>query len=202
MMPVGKRSARDGTDRRGLADWPLRRRFTAAVLVAAALVTVLSAVVVATFLQVGDAQARVTQTFYAAVRHSASLIAAHLDQETGVRGYLLTSDVRFLAPYQSGAAEEERLARELSRLPDHDPAPLVQLAALRQESREWREHYAEPVIAQVRAGGARQVTTEQQDTGKQLFDRVRRMDEAFQRSLEPTRTTAVADPARAASCSP
>jgi len=176
-----------------LRDWSLRRRFTAAVVVAAVLVTSLGVVVVVTFLQVGTAQARVTQTFYSAVRQSSSLFTGYLDQETGVRGYLLTSDERFLLPYTDGQGEEDRAAAELRRLLAHDPALLAQLEVVRAEGRAWRDGYAAGVVEQVRAGNARTVSTGQQDDGKRRFDRVRRMDDEFQRSLQAARAAAVDD---------
>ena len=179
--------------RRSLHGWSLRRRFTVAVVLAGAMVSALGVVVAVTFVEVGDTQARVTQTFYSAVRQSSSLFTAYLDQETGVRGYLLTSDERFLTPYSDGLGEEDRAVTELRRLLAHDPALLAELADLHRDGRAWRDGYATAVVDQVRAGRAQTVTAEQQAAGQRLFDRLRRSDDAFQRTLQAARAAAVED---------
>jgi diguanylate cyclase (GGDEF)-like protein len=93
----------------------------------------------------GDLATRST----AAVRASAayiSLTQALSDQETGLRGYLLTSDNDFLAPYNRGRAAEDAALAEL----DGATADRADLRALildvRSAADRWRSDYALKVI--------------------------------------------------------
>src|SRR3954454_6403253 len=48
-----------------------------------------------------------------------------VDLETGVRGYMLTNDPRFLEPYEKGRARIEAQLAQLDSLSDPDIHPLV-----------------------------------------------------------------------------
>jgi methyl-accepting chemotaxis protein len=61
------------------------------------------------------------------ISDATALAKAAIDVETGSRGYLLTGDEEFLAPYQNGLADFERTAAELRRLVDDNPSQLDQL---------------------------------------------------------------------------
>jgi signal transduction histidine kinase len=58
------------------------------------------------------------------------LLNALLDAETGERGYLLTGDAGFLAPWRSGAADVEPCLRSLRRLTADNPRQQRRLDAL------------------------------------------------------------------------
>ena len=173
--------------------WPLRRRFTAGVVLATVIVAALTAVVVVSFDQVGAAQAKVTQEYFTAVRASGTLLTAYLDQETGVRGYLLTGDARFRVPYDDGRAQEENAAAGLRGALSGDVAVVARLDRVRADARAWRVGYAEPAIALVRTGRRGEVTTGQQDAGRQLFDQLRGSYAGYEQALVDARAAAVAD---------
>ena len=86
-----------------------------------ALLVVLTALTTVSLVRLAGAQTRVTSTFWEASRASSRLLTAYLDQETGVRGYLLTGDVQFREPYTRGLPEEEEAAGALARLLAHEP---------------------------------------------------------------------------------
>ena len=173
--------------------WPLRRRFTVAVAVAAVVVAALGTVVSTTFEHVKTVQSHVTRTYYSAVRASSSLFTAYLDEETGIRGYLLTQDPRFLEPWTAGRAQEQAAAAELRRLLGHEPDLAVRLAALQAQVSRWQSSYAQPAVDQVRAGRAAAVTPALQEDGKRLFDRVRSGYAAYETALLAARAAAVDD---------
>jgi hypothetical protein len=52
---------------------------------------------------------------YSLTRGAQDMLTAMLDQETGLRGYILTGDRRFLEPYRAGRADVERAERALLR---------------------------------------------------------------------------------------
>jgi len=55
------------------------------------------------------------------ISDATALAKAAVDIETGSRGYLLTGDEEFLAPYESGLADFDRTAAELRLLIDDKP---------------------------------------------------------------------------------
>jgi PAS domain S-box-containing protein len=99
----------------------------------------------------------------------AKLIA---DEESGLRGYETTLDTRFLQPYVEA---EARLQTELRKLedmtgPNREQKSLIE--DLRNEHQTWRDAFAVPVIATVRAGG-RSNDVELNLRGKSQMDEVR-----------------------------
>ena len=94
-----------------------------------------------------------------------------IDEESGLRGYETTSDTRFLQPFVDA---EARLRTEFQRLEqmavDADQKRLI--SDLRSKHQTWRDAFALPIIATVRAGGQ----TSDVDLnlqGKSLMDDVR-----------------------------
>jgi signal transduction histidine kinase len=174
-------------------DWPLRRRFTASVVLAAVLLVVATALTTASLVRVASAQSRVTDTFFDAARTSSDLLTAYLDQETGVRGYLLTDDPRFREPYTRGLGEEQSAVDRLTRRLVHEPALLTELDRVRAAAVRWRSGYAGQTLADVSRGRSADVTKPEQDRGKQLFDDLRRDYGRFDQAVLAARRTATDD---------
>ncbi|WP_159392567.1 sensor histidine kinase [Streptomyces niveus] len=110
------------------------------------------------------------------------LQAALLDQETGVRGYLLTKDEDVLEPYRRGMADEAVARERLRELVDGLDRPVADLRAIDRAAREWRADFADPALAgEDIAGGGDEVASV---TGAKLaFDRVRAALDAQQAHL-------------------
>ena len=100
-----------------------------------------------------------------------------VDLETGMRGYLLTGDETFLAPYKSGKA---KIAVEMTTLLDlvsDSPIQTDRLRRIRALQNQWME-YAEGVITQ-RRSNQEFLARVRQGEGKQEFDEIRREFLAF-----------------------
>ena len=100
-----------------------------------------------------------------------------VDLETGMRGYLLTGDETFLAPYKSGKA---KIAVEMTTLLDlvsDSPIQTDRLRRIRALQNQWME-YAEGVIAQ-RRSNQEFLARVRQGEGKLEFDEIRREFLAF-----------------------
>ncbi|WP_332860090.1 response regulator [Janthinobacterium svalbardensis] len=100
-----------------------------------------------------------------------------VDLETGMRGYLLTGDETFLAPYKSGKA---KIAVEMTTLLDlvsDSPIQTDRLRRIRALQNQWME-YAEAVIAQ-RRNNQEFLARVRQGEGKLEFDEIRREFLAF-----------------------
>ncbi|ACA16554.1 methyl-accepting chemotaxis sensory transducer [Methylobacterium sp. 4-46] len=103
------------------------------------------------------------------------LTTAMVNQETGVRGYLLAADAKFLEPYNAGGrAFTEAMARVRALVSDN-PAQLQRLDGLERHAQDWRGTIAEREIALMRdeqtRAEARQL--EISGAGKVLMDAVR-----------------------------
>ncbi|MBB5606277.1 MULTISPECIES: response regulator [unclassified Janthinobacterium] len=95
-----------------------------------------------------------------------------VDLETGMRGYLLTGDETFLAPYKSGKA---KIAVEMSTLLElvaDSPMQVDRLRRIRALQGQWMD-YAESVIAQ-RRNNQEFLVRVRQGEGKLEFDEIRR----------------------------
>ena len=74
-----------------------------------------------------------------------------VDEETGLRGYQVTSDSRFLKPYYDAEAPMQQAIAELQAIAK--PEQQQTLNRFVEEHQLWHQTFAEPVIATVAAGG-------------------------------------------------
>jgi signal transduction histidine kinase len=110
----------------------------------------------------------------AVIRELDGVLAGLVDAETGQRGYIITGDTSYLAPYHTGRASADAHLTALSRLVSTDTDQTRRLAQLRQlEQSKFaelertvaiREHSAADAVANVRAG-----------IGKEYMDEARRV---------------------------
>ena len=117
----------------------------------------------------------ILRTEVPAVTADRAALQALTDAETGVRGYLLTGDDRFLQPYRLGrAAFGAQLATALGhadRIEDGGRTAALLTAELR-AGRRWLAGWAAPVLADPQPGG------DEQQRGKALFDDYRAAHQA------------------------
>ncbi|AYM79569.1 response regulator [Janthinobacterium agaricidamnosum] len=95
-----------------------------------------------------------------------------VDLETGMRGYLLTGDETFLAPYKSGKAKIAVEMNTLLELVSDNSIQVDRLRRIRALQGQWME-YAEAVIAQ-RRNNQEFLARVRQGEGKLEFDEIRR----------------------------
>jgi methyl-accepting chemotaxis protein len=108
------------------------------------------------------------------ISDATALAKAAIDVETGSRGYLLTGDEQFLAPYQSGLADFERTAAELRQLVDDNPEQTAQLGKIESLHQQWIIQAVEPEIRAYRAGNDEEaVRLVRAGTGKLILDELR-----------------------------
>ena len=113
------------------------------------------------------------------------------DQETALRGYLISADPEFLAPYIDGQRVEQRAAKDITaRLGDRSDL-IADLTAIERAGAAWRSTYAEPLISTVIPGTPNMVNTSTADRGKAEFDRIRALFDVQNADLATARTVAV-----------
>jgi signal transduction histidine kinase len=137
-------------------------------------------------------RSRVLNTLDPAVLQAQQLDIAVLNQETGVRGYALSANQTFLAPYTEGSAAEmvavASLRGEFSQLP---PATRTDLTSVATQAHYWRIQYAEPAIDQVRRSD-KPVISPDITAGKADFDALRAKIAALETTIETARSQGIA----------
>lgn len=121
------------------------------------------------------------------------LQAALRDQETSLRGYLISADRQFLAPYYDGQRLEQEAAGALRDRLEGRPELLTDLDAIEEAASAWRTGYAEPVIATVVPGTPTLVDPATAERGKAGFDRLRQLFSAQNQDLAEARDAADRD---------
>lgn len=118
-----------------------------------------------------------------------SLRRAAVDQQTGVRGFVLTSDADFLQPYESGLATERQALVDLeSSLADTYPDLYELVGPAEVALRTWRDTSTVPQIDLVKSGRrASAIAMVQTGEGERLFDDVRETVDRVASAIEAER---------------
>src|SRR5205085_1362779 len=128
--------------------------------------------------------ASMTSTLHATYTHTVNVVDALStdmvlrtklmdDEETGLRGYLLTGQPVFLQPYAAAQAALPTLRRRTETLAQVDPRLRREAAVLEHRAQVW-ETWAQQVLRQPRAHGNNAAGVRaQQLAGKALFDAYR-----------------------------
>jgi serine phosphatase RsbU (regulator of sigma subunit)/CHASE3 domain sensor protein len=146
------------------------------VTVAAATSVVLAGLgtlLVTTALDLRSAQLRQTDQFGAAAQTTSELLGDFVDEETGLRGYVITGQKVFLDPYMLAQPRIASHVRSLQSLTAHVPETRARLGAVDAAHRDWST-FAREQINRVEAGhtqAAASVTAT--GAGKARFDLLR-----------------------------
>ncbi|MDZ5648169.1 methyl-accepting chemotaxis protein [Nitrospirillum sp. BR 11828] len=84
---------------------------------------------------------------YRVLERLSGAMAAMVDGETGLRGYLIGADTKFLEPYQKSQAVFEAAFTEMKSLTSDNAAQQARLDDLRRFEQTWRRDVAEKEIA-------------------------------------------------------
>ncbi|MGO4445142.1 SpoIIE family protein phosphatase [Mycobacterium sp. 2YAF39] len=121
------------------------------------------------------------------------LQAALRDQETGVRGYVITGDPQFLEPYYTGKQGEQAAVAQLRQnLSDHDDL-LADVTAIESVAEQWRTSYIQPLIARVSPGQPYPLSVAEADQGKAEFDELRALFDTQNADIYSARDVARAE---------
>ncbi len=172
--------------------WPLSRITGVAVL--ALLLFSVAAMVAGgvALLSLRGHRERVVTTLDPAAVAVRQLDNALLNQETGVRGYALSGQPSFLAPYTNGVAAEKAAIASLQQVAGQlPPSVRADLANVINQAHFWRTDYAEPAIAEIRASG-KPVVSPGVIAGKADFDALRARIATLEADISAARAQAVA----------
>jgi signal transduction histidine kinase len=135
-----------------------------------------------------DARLRVVDQVDPALVEAGNLQRGLLDQETGVRGFVIAGNPIFLAPYLAGAAAERHAVARLRSLIADDAAlrgSARALADVERRAGQWRVGHARPAIR----GRRTKTTTDDVNVGggRVLFNRIRVPLDVLQKELGQVR---------------
>ena len=166
-------------------------RLFAVVGVVTALLTVL---VVGAFVQLQRATVDRVDIFGPALLSTETLYGAYSDQETGLRGFLLSEGrEEFLEPYDRGRSTERTALADLRRLLRDEPAMLELVAGVRAAAREWQLEVAKPAIRQASTGPVSGSTLSDVERGQERFAAIRAALDDLQAPVRARRTAADGD---------
>ena len=183
------------TARSGLSRFTVMQWFGTAMAAIAVVAVAGTAIALVALKRNSDARARVVGRVDPALLATLQLQTALLDEETGVRGYVLTGQEPFLAPYTNGTRVERAAFADLDRL-----AALGSGGRLRQDldrvrgnAAAWRNDYADVAVAALRRGDRRAIDDALDAMGKSRFDAIRASLAVLNANLAAERRGARAD---------
>jgi signal transduction histidine kinase len=117
---------------------------------------------------------------------------AMLDQETGLRGYVLSGEKDFLTPFTSGRRNAEAaLKRMQAQLQFESVEPFrADIEAITDAAHAWEFDYADRAIREVAASAGGERSVAQVQAGKARFDRFRAAVDRLNERLGPARADA------------
>ncbi len=124
------------------------------------------------------------RTMQIAAEQVARLEAAYADQEVAVRGYVLTGQAAFLAPWEQGEQDVERLRQLIQGPAELTPRLENQFAALDAAARDWHILATSAVSARRNEVIADRDIDVQMVERQQLFDVLRDRFDRFDTSLQ------------------
>jgi signal transduction histidine kinase len=147
-----------------------------------------------------QARQRVVDRVDVAANTALVLSNAMVNQETGIRGFVLGGEEGFLDPYRAGVANAARAQRRLQTLAQAEMSGRLpaDLAGAGRAIAAWQSGYARPTIDRIRRFGAGRIEDAAVAAGKARFDVVRASLGRLQADLRADRADARADLASAA----
>ena len=83
---------------------------------------------------------------YNVIGQGNKLQLAMIDQETGLRGFLLNGKEEYLEPYNAGLETFDRILAQLKQTVDDNPAQVQNLIEINETAQEWRTNIANKYI--------------------------------------------------------
>lgn len=179
-----------------LANLSIFRKLTVAFAMLVAVMTIVSTTVYLKIDSIREDTGWTTHTYVVLEKLNLAM-AAMVDQEVGVRGYLIAGDEVFLEPYHKGGAAYAAAFAAVKKLTSDNPAQQIRLDKMNQAAQAWRAEIAEKEIALMAKPETREQARamEASGAGKKWMDSVRASVaeiDAVERALLTARSEALA----------
>jgi signal transduction histidine kinase len=153
--------------------WSLRRRVGASFGLLSALLAGLGVVIGVSLFRFADRGQELIDKWQPAVLASQDLLTDLLNQETSVRGFVLTGSDDFLQPFSEFSHKETRDETRLRKYLAGRQRELAQLDTFQQAAADWRTRTAATLIALVKANDPSATSQVDSQVGKTRFDLIR-----------------------------
>ncbi|HEV7206692.1 MAG TPA: ATP-binding protein [Jatrophihabitans sp.] len=151
--------------------WTLRRGIGRTFVILAVVLGALATVLIVSTVSFATAGNSVIYRWQPAAAAGQRLLADLVNQETGVRGYLLSRQPDALRPYTDYLAAERVDRVTLTGLVRGDAAAMSALADVEGAAAVWQREIARPLVSQVQSG--RRPDSSALDAGRSRFDDIR-----------------------------
>jgi signal transduction histidine kinase len=165
------------------ASWTLRRRVGGWFLTLVVLLVIAFAIVLWSTVRFKDKGDEILDHWQPAASTANALVTDLVNQETGVRGFVLGKQEQFLQPYHRYSAQQRVHEAQLRKLLSSSPQLMADLDALIAQADRWRTDIAEKYIAKVRARQSDASNIVADLAGKRDFDRIRVRAATLQRDI-------------------
>ena len=172
----------------------LRQRLGTLLTVSGVFLAIVAVTIFSSLQTLNDRRAVVIDKLDPAVLASRDLRTSLIDQETGIRGYILTENDSFLAPYNSGAENEKTAIQALDGYLEGKPNLSQLRTDLSTTINQWEHDSAEAAISDLKKGNTETPRSiEFQTMSQQQFDRVRAELTNADNAINDERNVAVED---------
>ncbi|MBP2298033.1 methyl-accepting chemotaxis protein [Azospirillum picis] len=115
----------------------------------AVLIAITGGISAANYVTLSSIQTSIDWTIhtYRVIQTADIVMAAMVDQETGLRGYLVSGDDAFLDPFRKGQQAFDSAFGDVKKLTADNPQQQARLDELRKHAETWRRTVAEPEVA-------------------------------------------------------
>ncbi|MCK9904125.1 stage II sporulation protein E [Parafrankia colletiae] len=151
----------------------LRSGIRVLVAVSTLAVAVMLALAIVAALRASDATAERGERLDPAATTTALLLADFVDQESAVRGYLITEQPNVLGPYSESDRTIPQQMNRLQQLLADFPGLLRDTAAVGTAYQAWRSDVAEPEVTAMEAGDVRGAREIEKSSGRVRFNELR-----------------------------
>jgi len=126
---------------------------------------------------------------YKVLAKADAILAAAVDMETGMRGYLLAGKEEFLDPYKSGSKNLFAFLSEMKKAVSDNPSQVTLLGQIDKNMQGWKNNVTESMISLRRSVNQNKKMFHMADLiaearGKQYFDKFRGLISAFKAEEE------------------
>ena len=169
----------------------LRQRLAILLGISAGVLTIASVILFSALATLATQRKAVVADIHPAALAARDLRTALVDQETGVRGFVITGDPDFLTPYDRGQTAELVAKAALEPLAARDPEIGAAFERFRLAADAWQSTFAVPSVEQTIAGDPSAESDAVQVQGRGMFEEVRASIDELELELDSKRTDAV-----------
>ena len=151
----------------------LRARLNILIVVLTVAIIAITAFSTAAFLHLSDARHRLLNQIDPASLSADQVLLAYVDEETGIRGYILGRNFAYLSPAISGFKEQTAATKQLNATLADQPALLRSAKRAEHLGQVWQTNWALPAFKATAAERSTYTTPQELAQGKTLLDHAR-----------------------------